>query len=82
MICGRAPIDDVQDRRLRLPQQPQRERVDGVKDLVIRCLREPQTGCQKGEGRKKTTVQVIELAASGSHPKLYLDSVKAEEYEV
>jgi len=36
--------------------------VKGVKDLAIDCLKRPKTGCQKGGGRKKTTLRVIELS--------------------
>jgi hypothetical protein len=45
-----------------------REQVDSAKDLAINCLKELETGCLEGEGRKKTTVRVIELVA-GSYPE-------------
>jgi hypothetical protein len=47
-------------------------------DLVINCLKEPETGCWEGEGKKKTTVRVITLVYgyySKFHPEV-------EEYEV
>ena len=44
----------VQDRRARLPQQPPRERVDGVRDLAINCSKKPETGCWGRERREKT----------------------------
>jgi len=55
-----------------------RERVNGVRDVAIDCLKRPGTGW--GKGRKKATVRVIEL--SPDHPKPHLGSVKVEEYGV
>ena len=51
------------------------------KDLVINCLEEPETGRREGEGKKKTTVRVIELVER-SPPILSPGSAKVEEYEV
>ena len=51
------------------------------KDLVIDCLKESEAGCRKEEGKKKTTVRVIELV-EGPPSNFYLDSVKVEVYEV
>ena len=82
LICGHALPDGVRDGRVRPTLQTPREHVDGVKDLVINCLKEPETGCREGKGRKRTTVRVIELVARGSYPNLYLDSVEVEEYKV
>ena len=62
-----------------------REYLGSVEDIAISCLKEPETGCreEEGEGRKKITVWVIELVASGSRSApVYLDSVKVDEYEV
>ena len=51
------------------------------KDLVINCLKEPETGRREGEGKKKTTVRVIELVEKFP-PLLRPGSAKVEEYEV
>ena len=51
------------------------------KDLVINCLEEPEMGRREGEGKKKTTVRVIELVEK-SPPILSPGSAKVEEYEV
>ena len=51
------------------------------KDLVISCLKEPETGRREGEGKKKTTVRVIELV-EGFPPILSPGSAKVEVYEV
>jgi len=57
-----------------------RERIKGVADLVIDCLKEPGTRRREGEGRKKRMVRVIEL--SPDHQRYHLGPVKVEEYEV
>ena len=54
-----------------------REELGSGKELVINCLKKPETECREGEGRKKTMVRVVELA-EGHHPA----STKVEEYEV
>ena len=51
------------------------------KDLVINCLKEPETGRREGEGKKKTTVRVIELVEKFP-PILRPGSAKVGEYEV
>ena len=58
-----------------------RERLKGVRDLAIDCLKKQKTGCKEGEGRK-TTLRVIELIPCFSIPEFHLDSVVVEEYEV
>jgi hypothetical protein len=57
------------------------EHVYGAKDAAISCLKEPETGCREGEGRRKTTVRVIELV-TGPAQNFYMESVKVEEYEM
>jgi hypothetical protein len=59
----------------------QREQANGAKDVAIKYLKELETGCREGEGRKKTTVRLTKLIA-GHRQKAYLDSVKVEVYEV
>ena len=54
-----------------------REELGSGKELVMNCLKKPETKCREGEGRKKTMVRVVELA-EGHHPA----STKVEEYEV
>ena len=58
-----------------------REDLGNGKDLVINCFKEPETGYQEGEGRKKITVRVIELVRDPP-PYAYLHFVKVEVYEV
>ena len=58
-----------------------RERLKGVRDLAIDCLRKQKNGCKEGEGRK-TTLRVIELIPYFSVSASHLDSVVVEEYEV
>ena len=62
-------------------QREYMDHVDGAKDMAISCLKEPEMGPQEGEGRRKTTVRVIELIA-GPSQGFYMESVKVEEYEV
>jgi len=58
-----------------------REQVNNMKDWAIDCFK-VDMGCQEGEGRKKTTLRVIELNASGTILKFCLDSANVEECEV
>ena len=70
--------------KTREPWAEQRKQISGtkgVKDLVIDCLK-PKAGCHEGEGRKKTTLRIIELGSDSHYGPHYLDSVKVEEYEV
>jgi hypothetical protein len=57
------------------------EQVDRVRDVAISCLKEAETRCREGEGRRKTTLRVIGLV-SGPSRSFYMESVKVEEYEV
>ena len=67
-----------------------RKEVQGVKDLAIDCLREPEAGCQeKGKEKekekevgRKTVVRIIELRSNRPRPKYHLASIKVDEYEV
>jgi hypothetical protein len=59
-----------------------REHVEGAKDSAINCLKESETGYREREGRKKTTVRVIELVAGSPYSTFHLDSVRVEECEV
>ena len=63
-------------------RQVSRERVGSAKDSAIHLLKEPETGYRKGEGRWKTTVRVIELAASSRYPNFHLGCVRVEVCEV
>jgi len=38
-------------------EQSLREEIQGVKDWTIDCLKEPETGCQEGEGREKVVLR-------------------------
>jgi hypothetical protein len=70
--------EEPQVNRLRREYMKQ---VDGARDAAIRCLKEPETGCREGEGRRKTALRVIGLV-SGPSQSFYMESVKVEEYEV
>ena len=59
-----------------------RDRVKGVEDVAIECLKKPEIGCQEGEGRKKTTLRVIELGACRPRGEPYVDCVRVEKVEV
>ena len=62
-----------------------RKEVQGVKDLAMDCLREPEVGCQEKEKeveRRKTVVRIIELRSNRPRPKYHLASMKVDEYEV
>jgi len=62
--------------------------MQGAKDWAINCLKEPETGRQEGEGKRKTMLRVIELSSDPTLPRsgfraaqrFYLGSVKVEEY--
>ena len=58
-----------------------RARVEGVKDSVIDCLKKLKRGSQEGEGRRRTTLRVIELDTYRLPGELYLDSMKVEKVE-
>jgi len=58
-----------------------RERLEGVRDLAIGCLKKRKTGCKEGKGRK-TTLRVIELSPCSPTPAFHLESVVVEEHEV
>jgi hypothetical protein len=60
--------------------QEVRDQAKDVKGGAIDCLREPETGCQEGGGRKKTALRLIELRQDSR--TFRLDSVKVEEYRV
>ena len=49
-----------------------------LKDWAINCLKRSKGGCQEGEGRRGTTVRVIELSPDRS----LLGSVDVEVREV
>ena len=55
-----------------------REDVKDLKDWAINCLKRSKGGCQEGEGRRGTTVRVIELSPDRS----LLGSVDVEVREV
>ena len=73
-------------------KQVLREHIQSVKDVAVNWLKEPETGCQHGEGRRKATLRVIELNSvltdtprrpkHGASPIFHLGSVKVEEYGV
>jgi hypothetical protein len=79
---GCKPWHHETDLSMRQRRRGLRKQVGSAKDLAITCLRELETGCREGEGRKKTTVRVIELAAGSHYPKCHLNSVRVEECEV
>jgi len=63
----------------------------GVKDWAIDCLKRPETGHREREGRKGTTLRVIELSSvpngfpmygNGGPLRFHLGSVKVEVCEV
>ena len=72
-------------------KQALREQMKGVKDWAIDCLKRPERGRREREGRKGTTLRVIELSSTlnrfptygdGGLQRFHLGSVKAEEFEV
>jgi hypothetical protein len=67
---------------VRRRRQALREQVGSAKDLAVNCLKERETGCREREGRRKTTVRVVELSTSGPYPEFHLDCVRVEECEV
>ena len=81
IVHGYGPVYGEGDPRMKQRRRELKEQADGAKDLAINCLKELETGVREGEGRKKTTVRVIELVA-GYRRNTHLDSVKVEEYEV
>ena len=71
---------------LRLPPVERQNRAlkERVNDLKARAkdrLREPNTGCQEGEGRRRTTLRVIGLSVCDSPAGSHLDPLTIEEYE-
>ena len=82
IVHGYRPTYEEADFSVRRRRQVLREHVDGAKDVAINCLKELDTGCREGEGRKKTTVRVVELVAGSPYPSFHLDSVMVEVYEV
>lgn len=54
------------------------QEVKGLKDWTIECLKKSKVRRQEGEGRKRTTLRVIEL----SPDRPLLGSVEVEVYEV
>jgi len=74
-------------------KQVLREQIQGAKDSAIDCLKELETECQQVEGKKKTTLRVIELSSVftstrrhpgyvATSPIFHLGSVKVEDYDV
>jgi len=61
-------------------QRKQLLRMKAVKDSVMDCL-EPKIGCRE-EGRRQTTLRMIELGSDSHRSPFYLDSVKVEDCEV
>lgn len=55
-----------------------REEVEGLKDWAIECLENSKVGCREAEGRKRTTLRLIEL----SPDRPLLGSVEVEVYGV
>ena len=82
IVYGCRPWYNEADLRVRWRRRGLREQVDSAKDLAINCLRELETGCREGEGRKKTMVRVVELDVNSRCPNFHLDSVRVEECEV
>jgi len=74
-------LEDGSPTSMERRRQELRTRVKGVKDLVVDCLKKPKTGCQEGEGRKKTTLRVIELDTYRLTGELFLDSMRVEKVE-
>jgi len=53
----------------------------GVGDLAIDRLRKAKAGCPEREGRKQTTMRIVELQPYLPYTGYHLDSVKVEEFE-
>jgi hypothetical protein len=82
IVHGFGRLHNDTDLSIRQRQQALREHAGCVKELAINCLEERETGWREREGRRKTTVRVVELTTSGPHPKFHLDCVRVEECEV
>jgi hypothetical protein len=82
IVHGYRPTYEETDLSVRRRRQVLREHVDSAKDVAINCLKELDTGGLEGEGRKKTTVRVVELVAGSPYPNFHLNYVRVEEYEV
>ena len=59
-----------------------KERMKGLKDWAIDCLKGPAMECREGEGRTRTTLRLIKLNRDPLRPLFFCGSVKIEEYEV
>jgi len=62
-------------------RQALRDLMKGVKNVAIDCLKKPEIGCQQGEGRKRTTLRVIELGAYRPPGGPDLDCITVEKVE-
>jgi hypothetical protein len=82
IVHGCRPTYNEADLDERQWRRALRERVGSARDLAINCLKEHKTECLEREGRRKTTVRVIELVAGSSYLTFHLDCVRVEECEV
>lgn len=84
---GYLPMGDEISPSMYQLQRTLMDRVNAVKELAVDCLKRQERGCHEGEGRKKTTLRVIELGnylPPGSNWHCYRHSVmveKVQEYE-
>lgn len=53
-----------------------------VKDWAMARWKRSETGRQEGEGKKRSTLKVIELSMHGTVERYHLDSLAVEECEV
>ena len=84
--CGRARLAN-QGASMKQRKKALMDEVNGIKDLAVDCLREPEAGCQEGEKekeveRRKTVVRIVELCSDRPRPKYHLASVEVEYFEV
>ena len=79
--CGLRRCDD---RLLHAKQweQSRGEKVRGMKDFAIDCLKTLKSGRHEGDGRKRTMVRVVRLSVTLPHPDYGPGSVEIEKYEV
>jgi len=80
-VCGFAPIPHdslptTEDRK-----QAVRWRMRDVGDLAQDCLGKAKAGCLEQEGRKQTTMRIVELSPYLPFAGYHLASVKVEEFE-
>ena len=81
MVCGFARMSFGSLPFIEARKEVLRAQMRDVGDLAMDCLRKAKAGYPEGEGRKRTTLRVIELSPRHPYAGHHLDSVKVEEFE-